>query len=233
MARSVPVLEPQRPATSLATTKLLETGPLLHCSKCRVPLADEYYQVNGEATVCKRCKNACVASRLGSPRVAFLRAWLFGTAAGLLGTALLVALVTFTGSNMRFLAALVGFLVGKGVHVGSRGRSGWVYQTMAAIISYYCIIGAYVPDLMEIAYTAWGVHQPTLATQLLALVTAWSLAWVFPFMALAENIGYLTFTTIAMFAAWKLNALPGGTVHVMGPFRVAPPGGKSSATRHC
>jgi hypothetical protein len=232
MARSS-VLEPQRTATQLTTTKLLEAVPLLKCSQCREPLTDQYYQINGEVTVCKRCKNSCVASKLGSPRVAFVRAWLFGTVAGLMGTALVLVTVAITGNNLRFLAALVGFLVGKAVRAGSRGRSGWLYQTMAAVISYYCIIGAYVPDLMGLVYQAWDVHRPSPTTQFLALVAAWSLAWVFPFMALAENFAHLTFTTVAMFAAWKLNAVPGGGVHVMGPFYVSALGGKSDPSRHC
>ncbi len=215
----------------MTTTKRLEAGPLLKCSQCREPLTDQYYQINGEVTVCKRCKNTCVASKLGSPGVAFVRAWLFGTIAGLFGTGLLLVTVAFTGNNLRFLAALVGFLVGKAVCAGSRGRSGWLYQTMAAVISYYCIIGGYVPDLMDVVYQAWQVHRPSAATQVLALAAAWSLAWVYPFLALAENLTHLMFTTAAMFAAWKLNALPGGSVHVMGPFCVSALGGESDASR--
>ena len=113
-----------RAEVPLMTMSLLVSHKAFHCWGCDVDCGKKYYIINGNATLCLQCKRRYVTAKLGSPTLAFIRSWLFGTAAGLFGAGISCIVLLVTGQLYGMLASFVGFLVGKAVCIGSRGRGG-------------------------------------------------------------------------------------------------------------
>ena len=121
----------------------------LACQACSTPLHDHYFEVNG-LTVCERCRYSVEESfaARGGPG-AFLKATLFGLGGGLLGAAVYYAVLVLLNLELSLLSILVGWLAGTGVAKGSGRKGGWVYQTLAVGITYFCIIATYVPLIVQ------------------------------------------------------------------------------------
>lgn len=116
------------------------------CASCKTILSGEYFQANG-SNVCATCASALrqALAGAGSAPGRFVRALLWGIGAALLGAGIYYGVLALTGYEVGLVSILVGFLVGAGVHRGSGGRGGLVYQCMAAIMTYLAIVGTYVP----------------------------------------------------------------------------------------
>lgn len=113
------------------------------CGRCSAAITTAYYEVN-EAIVCQSCRDA-----LESPPSSKLRrvsaAFGLGALAALGGSILYFAVAAITGREFGLVAIVVGFMVGKAVHAGSRGRGGWAYQALAVSLTYLAIVSTYVP----------------------------------------------------------------------------------------
>jgi len=125
------------------------TGQRTPCAACSQPLSRSYFEVNGVtvcATCCQKLRDQLEA---GSSASRALRAIVAGTVAAVGGTILYYAILALTGYELGIIAIVVGFMVGKAVRWGSFGRGGWKYQTMAMVLTYLSIVGAYVPFIIK------------------------------------------------------------------------------------
>lgn len=127
-----------------------ESDGVLKCSVCHLQFGNEYFDING-IKCCENCKNgAKVIWDAGSPVARFIKAALFGSGAGIAGTAIYLGVLMATGYEIGLISILVGWMVGSAVFVGCERRGGLTYQILAIFITYTAIVSAYVPYyLME------------------------------------------------------------------------------------
>jgi len=75
----------------------------------------------------------------------FLRAFLFGASAAVLGLVLYTTFGILVGVVAAYLSLGVGYLVGKAMMMGSRGVGGRRYQVMAVLLTYAAVTLSAVP----------------------------------------------------------------------------------------
>jgi len=198
------------------------------CAQCQQPLSASYYQING-AAFCPTCADSLRAQWMsGSSAGRFLRASIAGAAAALLGAVLYYAVGALTGYEFGLIAIVVGFAVGAAVRWGSRGRGGWVYQTLAIGLTYISIVSTYVPGIVaglresqaqETAASSQNAAGPTPVSQtdtpteqpptlrdfVVGILVLTVIACAAPFLAGIQNIIGLIIIAIGLYEAWKLN----------------------------
>lgn len=116
------------------------------CAVCKTSITDTYFALGG-AVVCPSCSERLMGRAGG--RATFLRAWLWGGAAAVLGTIVWFAIVKLTGMELGLVAVAVGYAVGLAVRRGSYGRGGWKYQLLAMFLTYASIVSSYVPFVIK------------------------------------------------------------------------------------
>lgn len=119
------------------------------CSSCQGHIASTYFQVGG-AVVCDTCRigiESALAGGSGFGR--FAKAALFGGVAAVGGAGIYFAIVALTGYELALVAIVVGYLVGAGVRLGAERRGGWLYQTLAILLTYTAIVATYVPMIIR------------------------------------------------------------------------------------
>jgi hypothetical protein len=119
------------------------------CAECRGPIVDMYYEAD-EGVICAAC-HPRVASSVSNQasRGRFSRALGFGIVAAAVGAAIYFSVLATTGRDVALVALVVGFLVGKAVRAGARGRGGRRYQWLAVMLTYMAIAATYVPFVMK------------------------------------------------------------------------------------
>src|SRR5947207_5506745 len=122
-------------------------SPNTTCKACSKPITSTYYQVNG-SVVCASCR-ADVDRPAGTRLHRALRATGLGVLAAVAGSLLYFAVAAVTGREFGLVAIAVGYMVGKAVRKGSRGRGGWAYQTLAIGLTYLAIVSTYVPLIVK------------------------------------------------------------------------------------
>jgi hypothetical protein len=123
--------------------------PSATCRVCKQPMQQAYYEVNGQP-FCERCHAQLQrALAAGSPLRRFIRATIYGSAAGLLGAGIYYGVREATNAEFGIIAILVGFIIGKAVKKGSAARGGWFYQGLAIFLTYTAIVLTYIPPLMK------------------------------------------------------------------------------------
>jgi hypothetical protein len=117
----------------------------LQCASCGNDITTVYYHVDGNP-VCSRCR-AIAASASQPPKGAgvFLKSFLFGGVAAVIGAAIYYAVIAITNFEIGLVAILIGFLVGAAVRRGTSGRGGRKYQVLALILTYFAVGLAYTP----------------------------------------------------------------------------------------
>ena len=113
------------------------------CAHCSAPIVASYYEVNG-LIVCPRCRGALGSNEGSRWKRGFIAVGL-GLVAAIGGSILYYAIAALTGYEFGLVAIVVGFMVGKAVNKGSRGRGGWAYQTLAIVLTYFAIVSTYIP----------------------------------------------------------------------------------------
>jgi hypothetical protein len=116
------------------------------CAICKAAIADTYFEVGGNV-LCPACSEKLTGQ--GGGRAAFLRGWLWGGGAALLGTIVWFAIVKITNMELGIVAVAVGYAVGLAVRRGSRGRGGWKYQLLAMFLTYASIVTSSVPFVLK------------------------------------------------------------------------------------
>jgi hypothetical protein len=218
------------------------------CTACQQQIERDYYEING-AVVCQACKSAVDASR--SPAgggLRFLKALTLGVLAAGLGAGIYFGVAALTGYEIGLVAIVVGFLVGGAVRLGSERRGGARYQALAILLTYFAIVGTYIPLITRAidaseqqapaaadrsgaetlsAGSAAGVN-PSPAPEQERSVILWifvvGLAVIWPFAALyfdgpGQIIGLLI-VGFALYEAWKMNKRP--KIKITGPFTLSP-----------
>jgi hypothetical protein len=129
--------------TGAASASANATSSLTTCKACSRPITNTYYQVN-HAIICDSCRGALDRPR-GTRWGRGMQATGLGLLAAIAGSLLYFAVAAITGREFGLVAIAVGFMVGKAVRRGSRGRGGWAYQTLAIALTYLAIVSTYVP----------------------------------------------------------------------------------------
>ena len=115
------------------------------CIGCRRPLRDQYYDVDGQSA-CRSCRDE--AARLAeTPREwgVFARACLFGFVAAILGAIVYYAVIAITNFEIGIVAIAIGFMVGYGIRMATKGRGGRRFQVVALVLTYWAVGLAYMP----------------------------------------------------------------------------------------
>lgn len=187
------------------------------CAVCAQPLADTYYEVSG-AVVCERCRNQVEAQwNAGTGAGRFARALAFGTAAAAVGSALYAAAWLLFDSQWAIIAIVVGFMVGAAVRAGARRRGGWVYQSLAVLLTYTAIVSSSIwiayqqGELTEtFAQAATPVHAAVIAVVLLFVM------YPTPFTQGLNSLLLLLIIGIGLYQAWSMNRR--STLQISGPY---------------
>jgi hypothetical protein len=152
-----PLPDSARPDEALTTPPPLDFGRAdfaeapaqATCTTCQKGITRHYYEVNG-AVVCGACRGDLARiGDAGTPASRFLRALFAGGAAGLAGSLVYFGIMKLTGYEFGLIAVLVGLGVGAGVKWGCYGRGGALYQALAVALTYFAIVGTYVPLIFE------------------------------------------------------------------------------------
>jgi hypothetical protein len=114
------------------------------CAICKTPITETYFSLNGH-TVCPVCAEAQQLAPQQLSKKDLLRAALYGAGAAIAGTILYFAILAISGYELGLIAVAVGWGVGKAVQIGSRGIGGRKLQALAVILTYFSIVGSYVP----------------------------------------------------------------------------------------
>ena len=128
------------PATATATATPAATA---QCTLCQASIAGEYYDVNGH-TVCRACSDK-VAHEATTPRDpgTLVRALVAGGVAAVLGALVYFAVIAVSGFEIGLVAIAIGYMVGYGVRLGTRGRGGRRFQVIAVLLTYFAVGLAY------------------------------------------------------------------------------------------
>ena len=150
---SVSPSDPSPGGTTLQfdTAESIASPQEMVCANCKAEITSVYHKLN-QHVVCSRCRQAIEAKYEkgeGTPAGRFAKALLFGGAGALAG-AVIYGLVLIFAGGWSLVAAVVGFLVGKGVRKGSGNRGGPKYQALAMVLTYLAIGLCYVPTVMAV-----------------------------------------------------------------------------------
>jgi uncharacterized protein (DUF983 family) len=133
-----------RGVPQFATAEFASTRPTMTCAACRLPIAGDYFQING-APACPECARNIQAQTPADSHATFVRAFVFGVAGAAAGFALYVIFALTTGLVIGWVSLAVGFIVGKAMNFGSRGVGGRRYQIAAAVLTYVAVSMSAVP----------------------------------------------------------------------------------------
>jgi hypothetical protein len=204
----------------------------------------------GESMVCGRCRakyETDINGGTGAHR--FARALLFGGLAALAGAAVYYAILATTGYSIGIIAIFVGYLVGRAVHAGSRGKGGRKYQLLAAFLTYFAMSSTYlVEGLRQLSAEKDGVAASTAATPtdsshradasaategkvaarttpgvgtvFVALAAIITLVLLSPILAGFSSPILLLILGFGVWQAWKMNRRI--ALEITGPFTLAP-----------
>jgi hypothetical protein len=113
------------------------------CTLCHTPLDTEYFDVNGQ-NICRACSES-VAHQAATPREmsTLLRAGAAGVGAAILGAVVYFAVLAISGFEVGLVAIAIGYMVGYGIRLGTRGRGGRRFQVLALVLTYWAIGLAY------------------------------------------------------------------------------------------
>jgi hypothetical protein len=177
----------------------------------------------------------------------FVRGLIFGIGAAILGLILYATFEIATGLIIGYVSLAVGYIVGKGIKMGSQGAGGRKYQITPAVLTYAAVSLAAVPVAISqytkmhkshpVAVQQPGVagsdqqtaEQPTEQPRTprmgwgAALLQLAMMGLASPFLELQDPfhglIG-LVILFIGIRIAWKLAA--GTETQIFGPFESAP-----------
>ena len=178
------------------------------CTVCKQPITGVYHQANGQV-VCSGCRARVEAQMAQSG--SYARALALGAGGGIAGAAVWYGVAALTGYEIGIIAILMGWLVGRGVNMGSGGRGGRGYQVLALGLTYLSICAAYAPFL------AAGVEGVEGGVGAVALVI---MSLVAPVVGGIESPLFLIIAGVGFYEAWRQNQRV--VIEFTGPHRVSP-----------
>src|SRR5580698_4363161 len=127
-----------------ATAEYSGTRTGTACKGCGQAISGAYYQVNG-MPACEKCTQQIKDQLLSDSHAAFVRGILFGVGGAVLGLVIYVAFALGTGLVIGYISLAVGYIVGKAIVMGSKGRGGRRYQVAALVLTYMAVSLSAVP----------------------------------------------------------------------------------------
>ena len=123
------------------------------CVNCKKPITDQYWSI-GDALLCESCKLAldrgqAVSTGITARTGRFAKAALYGAGGMIAGAAIWYAIAKLANLEIGLIAILLGWLVGRGVFLGSGKRGGRRYQVLSVLLTYMGIGLSYVPFAIE------------------------------------------------------------------------------------
>jgi len=135
---------PSGSAPQFGTAEYAGSPGTEHCHFCHQPIGRRYYRVNS-AMACAACGERAQHELPKDGHALFIRGLIFGVGAAILGLILYATFEIATGLIIGYVSLAVGYIVGKGIKMGSRGAGGRKYQIAAAILTYAAVSMAAVP----------------------------------------------------------------------------------------
>jgi len=135
-------MSPTGPTPQFGIAEYALTGET--CKSCKQPISGNYYRING-LLACESCVRQVQQQMPKDTHAAYVRAVLFGIGAAILGFVLFAGFVIITGISMGYISLAVGWLIGKGMKMGSGGIGGRRYQIAAAALTYAAVSMAAIP----------------------------------------------------------------------------------------
>lgn len=136
------------------------------CKFCRQSLGGRYYRING-AMACSSCGERAKRELPQDSHAAYARGLLFGAGAAIAGLILYAAFGIITGLMIGYVSLAVGYMVGKAIHMGSKGVSGRRYQIAAVLLTYAAVSLAAIPIAVsqapKKAHPQAQIEQPSAA----------------------------------------------------------------------
>jgi predicted lipid-binding transport protein (Tim44 family) len=131
-------------APQFGTAQYANEGGPETCKSCNQPIGAEYYRVSG-ALACPTCAQLAATKMPNDNHAAFVRGITYGVGGAILGLILYAAVGILTGLVIGYVALAVGYVVAKGIKMGSRGIGGQRYQIAAALLTYAAVSMASIP----------------------------------------------------------------------------------------
>ena len=168
------------------------------CQSCGQKVRGAYYRVNGTPT-CADCTQRLREAIPQDSHAAFVRALLFGVGAAVVGFIIYVVFALSTGLVIGYVSLAVGYLVGKGMALGSRGVGGRRYQIAAVLLTYMAVSLAAVPIALSVHAKHKSAQQQTQASAPAAgsPAAAAPAPAPAPKMSFAKAVGLLTLLGLA------------------------------------
>jgi hypothetical protein len=138
------------PTPQFGTAEYVGPAESDHCQYCHLPIAGNYYRVNGAIT-CGGCAEISRRESARDTHSAYTRALLYGVGAAVAGMILYAAFEIATGIIIGYLSLAVGWMVGKAMMKGSNGVGGRRYQIAAVLLTYAAVSIAAVPVMIHYA----------------------------------------------------------------------------------
>ena len=218
-----------------ATAEYAPDSATMKCAACQQPMRDSYFKIKG-GPVCAGCTEKIRAQMPQDSHAAFVRAIVFGIAGALVGLALYVAFALGTGFIIGYASLAVGFIVGRAMHLGSRGVGGRRYQVVAVVLTYFAVSMSAVPIAIEQAQQHRQAQAQSAATETASPPrghaslgrTVAVLAWVgiaSPILELQDPVNGLIGLVILFVGirfAWRFTAAR--TLNISGPHTAAAAG---------
>ena len=230
-------------ATSVSPGK-----PAVVCEFCQTSIDTEYYHVNG-TTCCGGCRRR-LESIAETPRgiAPLAAAGAFGLGAGIVGAAIYYAVIAIMHLEIGIVAILIGYMVGRAVRKGARGRGGLRFQILAVALTYLSVALAYAPLVIremrasgsqsqQASASTSDARRPAEATTgaapdarpapnfLLALAMLLAFILALPMLSVFGSLPTSLISGViigfGMQQAWKMTAAP--RLGFLGPYRVGAP----------
>jgi len=205
---------PNLPTPQFGTAEFAGVPGTEHCQFCHQPISRRYYRVNS-AMACAACGERAQHELPKDSHGRFVRALIFGVGAAILGLILYATFEIKTGMIIGYVSLAVGYIVGKGIKMGSQGAGGRKYQITAAILTYAAVSLAAIPVWLAPLKNTSGLAAALPQLAMMGLAS--------PFLELQDPfhglIG-LVILFIGIRIAWKLAA--GTETQIFGPFESVP-----------
>jgi len=182
------------------------------CAGCKRTLTDQYWTI-GRAVVCGNCREAIESAEAAGKSQRFAQALLFGVGGMLAGAIVWYLVARLFNLPIGIIAILLGYLVGRGIHIGAGNRGGLRYQILAVVLTYLGICLSFAPFLIEATQSLGGLGPGS--GRLIYTILVWPIRDI---TSGAGGIISLFIYGIAFLQAWKLTA--GAPLTVSGPFKV-------------
>jgi hypothetical protein len=216
-----------------ATAEYSGTPSGAACKGCGQPISGAYYQING-IPACEKCTRQIKDRILNDSHAAFVRGVLFGVGGAILGLVIYVAFALGTGLVIGYISLAVGYIVGKAIVMGSKGRGGRRYQVAAIVLTYMAVSLSAVPIAVSLHMKQKSAQQQaqvgdssTRAPKMSpgkAVATLTLLGLASPFLALSNPahgiIGFIILL-VGIQIAWKITAAK--RMNIVGPLSEAVP----------